>query len=226
MKNFPIIDIPLYLQKILYHIFQPSATTFSPAQPRYSTYPFCSSPAAARRPDEITMPLFPTLSTQPYPPRHAQPFLPLFLSYFYSLLRPFFSTIFSSQTLSNQYAAKRRSLPVARPLPLQRGALFQHPRPAFRPATTPYPHNDDLYKPICRQTPLVACGAATAPARRALPTFLTPFCPFPDPKFRHNHFNKSADKCGLPAFAPAPQGFPPLQKKHAPPPPRRRSPPR
>ena len=221
MKNFPIIDIHLYLQKILYHIFALCATTFSPAT------------AAATQP--TVLPLFPTPNSAittstnqqtnvacPHLPLLKQGFIPTHPPRLLSCHTPYPH----NNVIPNQYAAKRRSLPVARPLPLlKQGFIPTHP-PRLSSCHTPYPHNDDLYKPICRQTPLVACGAATAPARRALPTFLTPFCPFPDPKFRHNHFNKSADKCGLPAFAPAPQGFPPLQKKHAPPPPRRRSPPR
>ena len=157
MKNFQIIDIPLYLQKILYHIFQSDATTFSPAQPRYSTYPFCSSPAAARRPDKITRALS----------AHAPPsaLSSLFLPYFYSLLRPFFSTIFSSQTLSNQYAAKRRSLPVARPLPLPAGlysntlsppfALPQHPTRIMTTFTNQYAAKRRSL-PVARPLPLPA----------------------------------------------------------------------
>ena len=40
-----------------------------------------------------------------------------------SALSAFFPLFCSAQTLSNQYAAKRRSLPVTRPLPLQRRAF-------------------------------------------------------------------------------------------------------
>ena len=102
MKNFPIIDIHLYLQKILYHIFALCATTFSPAT------------AAATQPTLFAL-LCPNLTTPPPLMKHTRtlsahaPPSALsspFLSYFYSLLRPFFSAIFSSQTLLNQYAAK------------------------------------------------------------------------------------------------------------------------
>ena len=76
--------------------------------------------------------------------------------------------------------------------------LFAPPHFPLFSATFPCPN---ALKPICRQTPLVARGAATAPATQGIIHFPPPFLPsFPYLKFRHSHFKKSANKCGLPAL--------------------------
>ena len=96
---------------------------------------------------------------------------------------------------------------LARICPCFSRALFQHTRLAFRPATTPYPHNNLLSNQYAPNAARCLWRGHCPCLSRALPTFLKPFCPFPNPEFRHNHFNKSANKCGLPAFAPALAGL-------------------
>ena len=115
---------------------------------------------------------------------------------------------------------------IIKPIRSQAPPAHTYPFPLFcptsRPRSSPPPFLSYFYslpqpffsvifscpnapKPICLQTPLVARGAATAPAKAGLYSN-TPPCHTPYP---HNNVlsNRLSDKYGNAILAPAPQGF-------------------